>query len=283
MAASWAAAGGGSLSQSGRLRLLFETAGRVLARGFRTAVAIQTEDESQAAEIVNVVFTDRSGKRIPVQGRVGEDVLHLAQRNGIELEGACEASLACSTCHVYISHDFLDKLPTPDERLCGPSGFKSVQGSAACLKKISGCNLKVQCKKAVVKSAHVEELYRNLDSHEGECDSYQQVKAQHKRTVDTERVHGVNDENGKLINDGIKTTKCWWDYFEKVSTEEFLHPLIRYVPIVLGPVQPITSDAVFVAMKQMKMGKAKGADDVATELWKSQHWNPCNWLMELFN
>ncbi|XP_078242732.1 ferredoxin-2, mitochondrial isoform X2 [Pogona vitticeps] len=29
---------------------------------------------------------------------------------------ACEASLACSTCHVYVSHDFLDKLPTPDER-----------------------------------------------------------------------------------------------------------------------------------------------------------------------
>ncbi|XP_078242731.1 ferredoxin-2, mitochondrial isoform X1 [Pogona vitticeps] len=58
----------------------------------------------------------RSGKRIPVQGRVGDDVLHLAQRHGIDLEGACEASLACSTCHVYVSHDFLDKLPTPDER-----------------------------------------------------------------------------------------------------------------------------------------------------------------------
>ncbi|XP_020654419.2 ferredoxin-2, mitochondrial isoform X3 [Pogona vitticeps] len=116
MAASTAARGGASASQGGGLRLLFGTAGRLLARGFRTAVAIQAEDESQAAEIVNVVFMDRSGKRIPVQGRVGDDVLHLAQRHGIDLEGACEASLACSTCHVYVSHDFLDKLPTPDER-----------------------------------------------------------------------------------------------------------------------------------------------------------------------
>uniref|UniRef100_A0A8C0J3I4 Ferredoxin-2, mitochondrial n=4 Tax=Durocryptodira TaxID=1579337 RepID=A0A8C0J3I4_CHEAB len=68
------------------------------------------------ASRVNVVFIDRSGHRIPVQGRVGEDVLHLAQRHDIELEGACEASLACSTCHVYVSQELLDKLPVPDER-----------------------------------------------------------------------------------------------------------------------------------------------------------------------
>uniref|UniRef100_A0A8C3FCQ8 Ferredoxin-2, mitochondrial n=1 Tax=Chrysemys picta bellii TaxID=8478 RepID=A0A8C3FCQ8_CHRPI len=65
---------------------------------------------------VNVVFIDRSGRRIPVQGRVGEDVLRLAQRHNIELEGACEASLACSTCHVYVSQELVDKLPVPDER-----------------------------------------------------------------------------------------------------------------------------------------------------------------------
>uniref|UniRef100_A0A670JTV6 Ferredoxin-2, mitochondrial n=1 Tax=Podarcis muralis TaxID=64176 RepID=A0A670JTV6_PODMU len=66
--------------------------------------------------LVNVVFIDRSGQRIPVQGRIGDDVLRLAQKHGIELEGACEASLACSTCHVYVSHDVVDKLPQPDER-----------------------------------------------------------------------------------------------------------------------------------------------------------------------
>ncbi|XP_025026811.1 ferredoxin-2, mitochondrial isoform X3 [Python bivittatus] len=81
-----------------------------------SAVAFQTEDESCTAEVVNVVFIDRSGQKIPVQGKVGDDVLHLAQRHGIDLEGACEASLACSTCHVYVSQDFVDKLPTPDEQ-----------------------------------------------------------------------------------------------------------------------------------------------------------------------
>ncbi|XP_006875145.1 PREDICTED: adrenodoxin-like protein, mitochondrial [Chrysochloris asiatica] len=67
-------------------------------------------------DVVNVVFVDRSGQRIPVSGRVGDNVLHLAQRHGVDLEGACEASLACSTCHVYVSDDHLDLLPQPDER-----------------------------------------------------------------------------------------------------------------------------------------------------------------------
>ncbi|XP_060037695.1 ferredoxin-2, mitochondrial isoform X2 [Erinaceus europaeus] len=65
---------------------------------------------------VNVVFIDRSGQRVPVSGRVGDNVLHLAQRHGVDLEGACEASLACSTCHVYVSEKHLDLLPPPEER-----------------------------------------------------------------------------------------------------------------------------------------------------------------------
>jgi ferredoxin len=29
--------------------------------------------------------------------------------------GACEASLACSTCHVYVKEEYIDKLPEPKE------------------------------------------------------------------------------------------------------------------------------------------------------------------------
>ena len=34
--------------------------------------------------------------------REGEIALRLAQRHGIPMEGACEASLACTTCHCYV-------------------------------------------------------------------------------------------------------------------------------------------------------------------------------------
>lgn len=42
--------------------------------------------------------------------------MHVAQQNGVEIEGACEASLACSTCHVYVHEDYFSKLLDPEER-----------------------------------------------------------------------------------------------------------------------------------------------------------------------
>ncbi|KAJ8363366.1 hypothetical protein SKAU_G00121970 [Synaphobranchus kaupii] len=73
-----------------------------------TSVSPAEEDD---ADVVNVVYIDRSGKRIPVKAKVGDSILYLAHDHGIELEGACEASLACSTCHVYVHEDYLDKIP----------------------------------------------------------------------------------------------------------------------------------------------------------------------------
>ena len=65
---------------------------------------------------VNVTFINKMGERIPVRGKVGDNVLYLAHRYGIEMEGACEASLDCTTCHIYVHHNFLDKLPTAEEK-----------------------------------------------------------------------------------------------------------------------------------------------------------------------
>ena len=46
--------------------------------------------------------------------------MHVAQQNGVEIEGACEASLACCTCHVYVEQEFYDRLPAPEERFVLP-------------------------------------------------------------------------------------------------------------------------------------------------------------------
>lgn len=65
---------------------------------------------------VNISYIDKHGKIFDVKGKVGDNVLYLAHRHGIEMEGACEASLACTTCHVYVLGDHLDKLPQADEK-----------------------------------------------------------------------------------------------------------------------------------------------------------------------
>ena len=65
---------------------------------------------------VNITYIDKSGDRIPVKGKIGDNVLYLAHRYGIEMEGACEASLACTTCHVYVHNDYRDKLPVATDQ-----------------------------------------------------------------------------------------------------------------------------------------------------------------------
>ncbi len=46
---------------------------------------------------------------------VGLSVLEIAHENGIDLEGACEGSLACSTCHVIVDPLWYDQLEPPVE------------------------------------------------------------------------------------------------------------------------------------------------------------------------
>ncbi|ALC44987.1 Fdxh [Drosophila busckii] len=74
------------------------------------------QDPKSPDEIVNITYVDKDGKRFKVQGKVGDNVLYLAHRHGIEMEGACEASLACTTCHVYVQNRYLDKLNEADEK-----------------------------------------------------------------------------------------------------------------------------------------------------------------------
>ncbi|CAF1185062.1 unnamed protein product [Rotaria sordida] len=73
------------------------------------------QDPKSEDEVVNITFINKDGKHIPIRGKIDDNLLYLGHRYGIEIEGACEASLACSTCHVYVKEEYLDKLPEPKE------------------------------------------------------------------------------------------------------------------------------------------------------------------------
>ena len=64
-----------------------------------------------------MVINERDGTRKEEDAPVGLSVLEIAHRNDIDLEGACEGSLACSTCHIIIETEWSDMLiePTEDE------------------------------------------------------------------------------------------------------------------------------------------------------------------------
>jgi 2Fe-2S ferredoxin len=60
-------------------------------------------------------FIDCKGNKKEVDAPNGLSVLEIAHRNDIELEGACEGSLACSTCHVVVSGEDYDRLEVAKE------------------------------------------------------------------------------------------------------------------------------------------------------------------------
>jgi len=62
-----------------------------------------------------MTFIDRDGARHEVEAPVGLSVLEIAHRHGIDIEGACEGSLACSTCHVIVEADWYELLKDATE------------------------------------------------------------------------------------------------------------------------------------------------------------------------
>ena len=62
-----------------------------------------------------MVFIERDGTRKEVEAPVGLSVLEIAHRNSVDIEGACEGSLACSTCHVIVDPSWFGKLAKPTE------------------------------------------------------------------------------------------------------------------------------------------------------------------------
>lgn len=74
------------------------------------------QDPKSEEEVVNVTYIDKNGNSTFIRGKVGDNVLYLAHRHDIEMEGACEASLACTTCHVYVESDHVNVLPEADDK-----------------------------------------------------------------------------------------------------------------------------------------------------------------------
>ena len=62
-----------------------------------------------------MTFIERNGAAREVDAPLGLSVLEIAHKHGVDVEGACEGSLACSTCHVIVDAGWFPKLAKPTE------------------------------------------------------------------------------------------------------------------------------------------------------------------------
>ena len=63
----------------------------------------------------NIKFIDAKGEEKIIEAPLGLSLLEIAHSNQIDLEGACEGSLACATCHVILEDEMFNKLPDATE------------------------------------------------------------------------------------------------------------------------------------------------------------------------
>jgi 2Fe-2S ferredoxin len=62
-----------------------------------------------------ITFIEHGGARREVDAPVGMSVMEIARRHDIDIEGACEGSLACSTCHVIVDPQWYGRLEPASE------------------------------------------------------------------------------------------------------------------------------------------------------------------------
>ena len=63
-----------------------------------------------------MVFISPDGKeRKEVEAPLGLSVMEVAHRHGIDIEGACEGCMACSTCHVVVDPEWYARLEPASE------------------------------------------------------------------------------------------------------------------------------------------------------------------------
>ena len=62
-----------------------------------------------------ITFIEPNGNHREVEAEIGDTLLTVAHKNEIDIEGACEGVLACSTCHLIVDPDWYGKLMPADD------------------------------------------------------------------------------------------------------------------------------------------------------------------------
>jgi ferredoxin, 2Fe-2S len=57
-----------------------------------------------------MTFITAAGERYELEAECGLSVMEIARRHDLGIEGACEGSIACATCHVIVEGEHIERL-----------------------------------------------------------------------------------------------------------------------------------------------------------------------------
>ncbi|KAM1519454.1 hypothetical protein ACFX1Z_022250 [Malus domestica] len=135
---------------------------------------------------------------------------------------------------------------------------------------------KQEAKKALreAKLAAYDDMYKRLDTKEGELDIYKLARAREKKTRDLNQVRCIKDEDGKVLATENAVKDRWRGYFHNLFNEG--HERSTSLGELSNSEEcrnysfycRIRKEEVVVALKKMKHRKAVGPDDIPIEVWK---------------
>lgn len=66
--------------------------------------------------MVSITFIEQGGEEHKVEGAVGQTLMEVAKRNNIPgIPADCGGACACATCHVWVTEDWVSRLPEISE------------------------------------------------------------------------------------------------------------------------------------------------------------------------
>ena len=63
---------------------------------------------------ININFINK-GTKIQCKGEEGTTLLRVALDNDVPIEASCGGLQSCSTCHIYVDSEYIEKIPLADE------------------------------------------------------------------------------------------------------------------------------------------------------------------------
>ncbi|KAJ8375265.1 hypothetical protein SKAU_G00058450 [Synaphobranchus kaupii] len=137
---------------------------------------------------------------------------------------------------------------------------------------------------AKAKERAFSELYKRLDTKEGEKELFRLARQRDQAGKDVQQVRVIKDRDGKVLTSEDSVMRRWKEYFEELMNEENERERrTDNVEIVNQEVQEISKEEVRAAMRRMKSGKAVGPDDIPVETWRCLGEMAVEFLTRLFN
>ena len=144
--------------------------------------------------------------------------------------------------------------------------------------KLAYKTARMQAKREVAKARNkaYEELYKKMETKEGENEVFKIAKQRNRQSKDVQQVKVIKSKTGEILMEEEKVQQRWKEYFDNLLNHE--NPRERRE----RDVEDISGE-VRIELRKMKKGKAQRPDDIPVEAWIALGNKGVEFLVKFFN